>query len=474
MLQDLKLKWIYSLSFLFVLLTAIFIYYEIYWILLFPIAVAFALLPLYALDKFLLFIVFLTPLSVIIENKDFNVGLSLPTEPLMFCALLLFLFKLIFERKYEAKIINHPVTLAVLFSLTWTFITCFTSEMPLVSFKFLLSRLWFIIPFYFLGIQLFKNFNNIKKFFWFYIIPLSLVVIYTIVNHAEYNFEHKPAHWVMDPFYNDHTSYGAVLVMFFPVFFLLLKGNYGHMKKLFAFLLMLIFTAGIILSYTRAAWLSLALSGMLALVYLFRIKFLTVMLSILAFIALFFAFKADLIMMLEKNRQDSSSNITEHIQSMSNVSSDASNLERINRWQSAIRMFEERPVFGWGPGTYAFQYAPYQHSKEKTIISTNAGDMGTAHSEYIGPLAEQGLIGLLAFIAIIIAVYYRSTLLYTNLEDKNKKLVVLVTLLGFTTYVIHGLLNNFLDTDKAAVPFWGFVAILTAMDIYHREEKISI
>jgi putative inorganic carbon (HCO3(-)) transporter len=28
-------------------------------------------------------------------------------------------------------------------------------------------------------------------------------------------------------------------------------------------------------------------------------------------------------------------------------------------------------------------------------------------------------------------------------------------------------MNNFLDTDKASVPFWGFTAMLVAMDLYH-------
>jgi len=37
------------------------------------------------------------------------------------------------------------------------------------------------------------------------------------------------------------------------------------------------------------------------------------------------------------------------------------------------------------------------------------------------------------------------------------------------TYFIHGVLNNYLDTDKASVPFWGFIAILVALDVYHRK-----
>jgi hypothetical protein len=43
--------------------------------------------------------------------------------------------------------------------------------------------------------------------------------------------------------------------------------------------------------------------------------------------------------------------------------------------------------------------------------------------------------------------------------------------LGLITYYIHGVMNNFLDTDKASVPFWGFTGILVAMELYHSRES---
>jgi O-antigen ligase len=162
---------------------------------------------------------------------------------------------------------------------------------------------------------------------------------------------------------------------------------------------------------------------------------------------------------------------------MSNISSDASNLERINRWQSALRLFEDKPVFGWGPGTYQFVYAPYQRSKEKTIISTNLGDKGNAHSEYLGPLAEEGLPGSLFVILLVGMVIYTGIKVYIKTKDREIKFLSMMSLLGLVTYFAHGFLNNFLDTDKLSVPFWGFIAILTALDVYHltdseKEHKI--
>jgi hypothetical protein len=59
---------------------------------------------------------------------------------------------------------------------------------------------------------------------------------------------------------------------------------------------------------------------------------------------------------------------------------------------------------------------------------------------------------------------------YRRARSPEVKWLSLAIILGLFSYFIHGLLNNFLDTDKASVPFWGFVAILVALDIYHKEK----
>jgi O-antigen ligase len=207
------------------------------------------------------------------------------------------------------------------------------------------------------------------------------------------------------------------------------------------------------------------------LVMLFRIKFKLVFLVSVGLIAFFFAFQTQIFMMLEQNNQDSSDNFSEQIESMSNISTDASNLERINRWNSALRMFEEKPVFGFGPATYMFQYAPYQFSYEKTIISTNSGDGGNAHSEYLGPLAESGLLGSLSFILIIILTSYSAIKIYSYDRSYEIRLLAMVIFLGLVTYYIHGVLNNFLDIDKTSALFWGFSSIIVALDVFHHQRK---
>ncbi len=447
---------------------------EQYWFSLIPLVLAIFILAFSSLDKLFWIIVFTTPLSLNLEELDIGgVGMFVPTEPLLFGMLLIFFLKLLYERDFDKTVLKHPITLTILISLAWILITTFTSTMPVVSIKFFLARLWFIAAMYFIGTQLFKRVSNIRIFFWLYTIPLSIVAIYTFVHHGMNGFEERPAHWVMQPFFKDHTVYGAIVSMMFPIVMCLLSLKRYNKYKTILFAMLIAVSLGIVFSYGRAAWISLVVAFLLSWVYKLKIKG-SVVLSFGGLVLLFiFVFWSSIVDVLEENKQDSTSeNLTEHVQSITNISTDASNLERLNRWNSAFKMFQKKPLLGWGPGTYSFQYAPFQSSSDLTIISTNVGDMGNAHSEFIGPLAEQGFLGPLFFIFTIVVFYFKASKLYHILPKGELRTIVFYIILAFTTYIVNGTLNNFLDTDKASVPFWALIAMITAIDI-HRKKMLK-
>ena len=470
-----KIYLVYAVSIAFIVLNCYLIIQDKYYALLTPILLIFLFLYIFSLDKLILLITFLTPIAINYKDPDLGIGITLPTEPLLLGVLVVFILKLFYDGGFNRKVVTHPVSIFIIINLIWLGITTITSEIPLVSVKFLIARLWFVVPFYFIGILLFKKVKNIKLFNWLYIIPLLIVIFYTLVNHAGAGFDKPSSNMVMKPFYNDHTAYGAVIAMFIPFFIgFSLSKSYTNSQRLASFIVLFLLIIGLIFSYSRAAWISISFALMVYAIIVFRIKFRWVLGGFLLLAGLFYMFSFQLIDRLESNKQDSSTDFAEHIQSMSNISSDASNLERINRWNCALRLYNERPFWGWGPGTYQFVYAPYQRSKEKTIISTNAGDMGNAHSEYIGPLAESGILGMLTFIAIVIAASITGLRVYKRADSKEAKLISLVIILGLMSYFSHGLLNNFLDTDKASVPFWGFIGILVSLDLYHTKKKSEI
>lgn len=431
---------------------------------------------LFSLDKLMLFVVFFTPLSINLTSLpeismgQIGVGAALPTEPIMFGILMLFIMMVAYQG-LDKNILKHPVTVIIMLGLLWMFITSVTSTMPFVSFKFLIERSWGVVTFYFLGIYLFKEKKNMYRFSWMYIIAFTIVIVYTTIRHAQEGFSEKAAHTAVSPFYNDHTAYGALLAMYLPVVIgLCVNSARSKLSRLCAFVLILVFLLAIGLSYSRAAWVSIVVAIAVFALMIFRIKLKYIFAALCVAVVVFFAFQTKIIMKLERNNKQVSQDIGTEIQSISNISSDASNRERINRWTCAYRMFQDKPYLGFGPGTYSFQYAPYQLSINKTIISTDLGNGGNAHSEYLGPLAEEGLLGMLSFLALVVMVFIMSFRLYFKLKDKEMKVLVISVFLGLMTYFVHGIMNDFLDTDKAAVPFWGFIALLVAIDLKYKGE----
>lgn len=416
----------------------------------------------------------LTPLSINISEKapDVAFNMSIPSEPLLISLMLLFIWKVLWTKDYPKEVLRHPISIALYLYLAWLLAASCASTIPLVSFKHWLSKLWFILPCYFyLAGEIRRNERNAARFMLCYAIGLGIVVCMTTVKHIQLGAVEKVAYWVMTPYYNDHTAYGAILVFFSCILpgFIVRKEEQRGIRRLAA-LLWVIVMIGLYLSFSRAAWLSLAVAIGIFILAALRIRFRTVLITGTALLAFAVCFADDILYRLNKNDTESSKNLVEHLRSMSNISSDASNVERINRWTSAIAMFKEKPLLGWGPGTYQFQYAPFQNPRYKTIITTNSGDGGNAHSEYLGLLSESGLIGPLLLLWLIGCCLSTGLKLYHRKQaPPSRRIASCVCVLALASYFAHGFFNNFLDTEKLAVPVFAAMAIIAALDTLEKE-----
>ncbi|MDC0460416.1 O-antigen ligase family protein [Crocinitomicaceae bacterium] len=436
---------------------------------LFPLVLLFIYLAVFETEKFFLSIAFLTPLSVNIEEYTDGLGLFLPTEPLLFGLMVLFLFIQIKSPFLDVRIWRNPIIICVLSYIIWLVFTSVTSTDPLISFKSVLAKLWFIIPLLIFGTHFFRKHENRIIFLWLFIVSCCLVVCFTLVHHSIYGFGEEEGHWVMWPFFKDHTIYGATVALCLPISLALLKQKGSPpLSKAILILLNVILIVGLIFSYTRAAWLSVICASIIGMLVYFRVNFRFLMGLGLAFSLIIYSQWDNIQLALAKNTHEHTTEaFEEKIQSAANVTTDASNLERINRWDCAIQMFKKEPITGFGPGTYAFEYAPFQDPENQTIISTNFGDMGNAHSEYLGTLSETGLLGLLLFLSIIASIFISAIRLYykTAIQENDTKLLIMGIIVSLSSYFIHAFLNNYLDTDKAAVPVWAMCAMIIVMSL---------
>ncbi len=472
MLSKAQIVSFYAISGLFIAANVIAVLFDFYYLPLIPVGFMVVLMALFAYDKLIYFVVGLVPFSITFWDLIGGFGLILPTEPIIILLMLIGLLKLTSPQQNSdmKALMRNPLTILILINIAWLFFTSITSSMPLVSFKYTVSRLWYVVVFYFMGYTLFSNYNRIEKFLWWFTLPLAGVVVYVMVRHSQFGFVREVFTSMIQPFFWVHGVYSATVTIVTPmliVFFLWgKKMGYSTLTRFFIGLLTLLFLLAITFSYTRAAWVSL-IAALVALIIIYlKVPIRLVFGSIIMVLLVVFTFQKDIMMKLSENEQGSSrkSDLGEHLQSVSNIKNDPSNLERINRWNSAIRMFEERPIVGWGPGTYSFQYAPFQRSKDITVISTNFGNVGHAHSEYLGPLAESGLLGMLSWLALFLLSIYKGMKLYYESFREKTRIIALAVTLGLVTYYVHGVLNSYIDYDKIAVPLWGFLAILVALE----------
>ena len=167
-IPDSWLKYIlfYAVSFAFIFLNAYLVLKKDTLLgILIPFALVIVLTAIYSYDKLIWVVVFCAPFSI--PLKELVPGLPfdmfLPTEPLLFGILIVFLLTLLNGKKIDRSIIRHPVAIVLYFYLGWIAVTSCFSCLPLVSFKFMLTRIWYIVPFFFLFVFLFKDSKNIEK-----------------------------------------------------------------------------------------------------------------------------------------------------------------------------------------------------------------------------------------------------------------------------------------------------------------------
>ena len=138
-------------SIAFICFNTLLIANEYYFLLPLPLLLFIVYLGLFRIDTLLLAIVFFTPLSFNFEDLSIGgIGFYFPTEPLLLALMLVFIGKSLLNKYWKSSThLNHPLSIIIIIQLLWILITSISSEFPIISIKFLLSRAWFIFPIYF-------------------------------------------------------------------------------------------------------------------------------------------------------------------------------------------------------------------------------------------------------------------------------------------------------------------------------------
>ena len=414
----------------------------------------------------------LTPLSIDMGEMIPGAGISVPSDPL--CVILTGFVAIEVIRKRKVLIcFQHPTFLMILIYLSWMFIVTISSVDPVVSLKKDIVWIWSLGGFYLISILIFSRPKNIVYFFTTvgvgFAISISLVILnYVISGRNPFGLRFNPR-----PYFRDHTLLGAYTAMLVPMFVLFIwKGHFSRSFKWVNVVLLAFNLIGLYFSYSRGGWASCVIGLIFVMILLNWSKIRKYWVIALAVLVIGGVGAFDVLGTSDKEDAVSRKDLMSHVKSMTNFKSDNSNLERVNRWQAALSMYRKKPITGYGPGTYEANYAPHQRVVYRTPISTNHGDVGNAHNEVLLALSETGLIGgILTAVFLILPIVY-GIRGYFRAPGRNVSILYLGSAAGLLIYLVHSLVNNFLDQDKMLLIYLGMVAIIAALDLYkHYWEK---
>ena len=419
------------------------------------------LLSLFNLKWVWLLIIFLTPFSIEIFIPQFSFATQFPTEPLIATVILVWILRTLLNKNITFAASSFNIPIIIFFSIC--IISLIKSDYLLYSIKGLITLLFYILIGYFFALNNVKNKKDVERVILLLIFLSLIFSIFGIYNHffSKDLFLQNITKGVPRPFFPEHGSYAAFITFGFAFALNLgLNPKNNLLTWIFRICAAIIFT-GIILSFTRAAWLGalflIVFSFWFTLLKKFSVKNIFILLMIILIFCL-------IIYLLVLN-----TDILVHFFSIYDISN-LSNLERFNRWAAAIKMFKDSPVLGVGYDTYTSNYYYYRNVNYSTLLSS--AFMGV-HSEFLKVLSETGLLGFISFILLLSVFFREGFKVYNRINDLFLKLIILGIIGGFSSYLIHGIFNNFTKFDKVAIPFWLSFGLIGAIGRLIKENKVD-
>ncbi len=133
---------------------------------------------------------------------------------------------------------------------------------------------------------------------------------------------------------------------------------------------------------------------------------------------------------------------------------------RLIVWKGALEIFKHYPVFGSGVETFAYSYYNFR-PKEHNLVSEWDFLYNKAHNEYLNYLATTGLVGIIAYLGMILVFVAWGVMGILNIKYKisnikqlssDQKLLVASLLSGYISYLVQN--------------FFGFSVVITALLFY--------
>lgn len=443
------------------------------WIIFIPILLLGALLITLNVKLLYWLLLVSIPLSI---TFDFSKSLStdFPTE---FISILLTGFFWILYVKNRPKTLqslwNSRLTWALIILLLWAFFTSLLAVNKLIAFKYSAAKIWYTTAYLIMTYWVIRSDIEIRKIFWTLYVPILGTVIYSFMNTwmGDFNFENTNKFSL--PFYDNHVLYASIMSISLP---LVIQARHwypkGSLVRLGLSASIFLLIIAIYFSYTRACYLALII-GLLVFVLMKWRKLITAyVLAVILTLSILFYFSKDyfyLQLAPDYNTTVMHNEFKDHLISTF-YGKDVSSMERLNMWVSVFRMYQERPLVGYGPNNFSSNYKPFGVLYFKTWVSDNPLNL-SCHNYFWLLLAEQGVIGCLLFVAFIgIILYYAQRVYHSSRSVFTKNLALAIgSSIGILIVILF--FNDLVETSKIGSIFLILIAILIKLNTWTTEDE---
>ncbi|HWO33272.1 MAG TPA: O-antigen ligase family protein [Candidatus Acidoferrum sp.] len=120
---------------------------------------------------------------------------------------------------------------------------------------------------------------------------------------------------------------------------------------------------------------------------------------------------------------------------------------RLNITKDSLRMFSQRPIWGWGLGTFPTVYPSFRSFYTNLFVNE-------AHNDYAQLLVETGLLGFALMLWFVISLYRHGLPTSRRWEFKWDGAVSLAALLGCTGILFHSFVDFNLQIPANAAMFY--------------------
>ncbi len=128
--------------------------------------------------------------------------------------------------------------------------------------------------------------------------------------------------------------------------------------------------------------------------------------------------------------------------------------DRLYMWKAAMRMIQDRPLFGHGLNTFMSNYLSYWVGGER--------QPRYAHNCYLQMAAETGLVGLFFFVGLLVLLFVHLIRAARRLQG-NRRLILLGFVGGLFAFALQaGVDTNFYSLRQAAL-FWTLAGLAVGL-----------